>query len=414
MTRRVPNSGRDQATAGHDCFVEVLDSEALHQDDAPDALNAPGLLDGLAVAVKDIIGVAGTTMRAGSLAYARSTEEDATAVALLRAHGARVVGTTRTQELALGPTGLNPHDLDGGLKNPYDVSRIAGGSSTGSAVAVARGACPLALGTDTGGSVRIPAALCGVVGFKPSYGLVPLHGVLPAAPTLDHVGILGGDLADVARAAEALGCQPPMTPKHDVERGPESVHIGVLGTESEIIDPEVATVVDDAVRIVADRGVYTEPVTFRSSHLLMEMSSTILLYEASRFHADLLRERGDELTPLIRSRLEFGATITAVEYRRALRGRQAVIRELAELFEHVDVVISPTVPILAPTIHEAEAAGTISKLVHHTRLANIAGNPAVSIPLRGTSLPVGLQVAAARHDDWTALRVAAFVQESLA
>lgn len=368
----------------------------------------PGLLEGVPVAVKDIIGVAGTTMRAGSRVYEREITEDSAAVALLRAHGARILGTTRTHELALGPTGLNPHDADGGLKNPHDPLRIAGGSSSGSVVAVAVGLCPISLGTDTGGSVRAPAALSGVVGFKPSFGVIPLQGVLPASPTLDHIGVFGRRVADVGVAAEALGVSRAGTARHVLQ----GTRVGVMGT-TEAVDPTVASALRGALDVLESRVASIESFSLATEDQLMDVSGTILFYEASRVHAEILAHRADDLSPLVLMRLQNGAKITSEAYGRALRRRQTVIDEMARLFERFDVIINPTSPVLAPLVADADDPAVVGSVIRNTRLANIVGNPALSLPLPGAQLPVGMQIAGARGNDQLVLQVAGDIEALL-
>ena len=388
-------------------FVEFRGEAALAEAQA-----RRGDLDGLplpiSIGVKDVIGVAGTRMRAGSRVYDRDVTEDAAAVALLRSQGAIVLGTTRAHELALGPTGLNPHD--GGCRHPLDSDRISGGSSSGSAVAVARGMCPIALGTDTGGSVRIPAALCGVVGYKPTFGAIPIFGVLPVSLAFDHIGVFGRSVSDVRSASKALMAGHHSSPDRDRSG---IIRIGVLEDDIVNADDTVRGLFESLIPALSGMDVVLEPVVLSDSIPIIEVSSTILFYEASRVHADILEHKASELSPLVLERLTDGSRITPQAYREALAGRQAILRQVEETFQNVDLLINPTVPIVAPLVEEAADPATVGNLVRHTRLANVIGNPTISVPVPSPSLPVGLQIMAGRGHDALLLSVAQEIEEMM-
>lgn len=373
-----------------------------------DSFETEGRLAGVTVAVKDVISVRHTTLRAGSKVYARPSTDDAAVVGLLRSQGATVLGTTRTHELAFGPTGLNPHDRDGGLRNPHDASRIAGGSSVGSAVAVARGLAVSALGTDTGGSVRVPAAFCGVVGYKPTNGIIPLQGVLPLAPTLDHVGILGRAVGDVSRIAAVLAA-----PFGDEAVDARGLVVGIPDDVGEGTDQSVVAAVERCISLLRQDGVHLQTVRMPSTSLVSDVSSTILLYEASRVHGQMLVECPGDLSPQIRARLERGAEITSDEYAQALLGRREAIVEIRRLFGQVDIVVNPTVPVVPPTVDEISSVDLSASLVRNTRLGNLVGCPAVSVPVPGHSLPIGIQVSGGRGCDRAVLEFASYLESLL-
>lgn len=375
-------------------FVQLFPIE-----EANAAVGGSGELAGVPVAVKDVISVAGGRMRAGTTFFDQLSHEDAAVVAMLRAQGALIVGTTRTHELALGPTGLNPHDGDGGLRNPWDDSRIGGGSSIGSAVAVATGLTRIGLGTDTGGSVRAPAALCGIFGFKPSLGLIPTQGVFPLSSTMDHVGILGRDLEDIRGGARAL---LPRTTQ--VSRSPARIkRLAVLESDVADLAPAVEDCFDGQVRAWEADGLVVERVPFATHEHIMEVTGTILFYEAGRRHAVLLEEHGHDISPLVRSRLEHGRSIPVERYAAALAERSVLISRLGLIFDRSDLIVGPTVPILPPLVSEVEDVRVVSMVVRNTRLGNVTGVPAASVPAWNGQRGIGIQYMAPHGQDWRLL-----------
>lgn len=364
---------------------------------------ARGPLAGVPLAVKDLIDIAGTPTRCSSAARrdAPTAERDAPVVATLRAAGALIVGKTALHEFAFGATGINR--FAGTPRNPRDPDRIPGGSSSGSAVAVAEGSAAIALGTDTGGSVRIPAALCGVVGYKPTYGLLSADGVFPLAPSLDHVGVLA---PDVASAREAIAILAP-----EIRRGAATPRrIGVDRAAIEEADRAVAQVVSEALRAIQD--VPLHEVDLPDRDLVVEVSTAIMFSEAAAVHRELLRERSADYGEDVRARLAQGAAIPLATYELALAEGRALRRAVEDVLDEVDAVLGPTVSLLAPR-HDAAAADAAmgSRLARNTRLANVTGLPAVSVPLLTAGLPVGLQVLA--RTDALALAGAALLERAL-
>ncbi|WP_432838715.1 amidase [Dactylosporangium sp. CA-092794] len=349
-----------------------------------------GALAGVRLAVKDLISIRGYPMRAGSKARQSAVPETTTApvVARLLERGASLIGATTLHEFAFGVTGVNDHA--GTPANPRDPRCIPGGSSSGSAVAVAEGSADLAVGTDTGGSVRIPAALCGVVGFKPAYGSYPVDGVYPLAPSLDHVGLLARTVSVVVRAHTALTGQRPSPA--------DRLRIGLLRAELDDADP----LVSESVALVAD-------VLARSGHTVCELpwldpqdvfeaSTTLLLAEAARVHrAAIVGGALDRYGADVRERLLRGAAVDAVAETAARRVQDRLCRLARERFGAVDCVIGPTVPVLAPRLDDAWQATIAARLVRNTRAANLVGLPAVTLPLPGPGLPIGLQICAASN-----------------
>ena len=374
---------------------------------APDPGPPSAALAGVRLAVKDLVAVAGRPLRAGTLARADAPPEprDAAVVARLRAAGADVGPSVSLHEIAFGTTGIN--DRVGFPANPHDPACIPGGSSSGSAVAVAEGSADLAIGTDTGGSVRIPAALCGVVGFKPSYGSYPTDGVLALSTTLDHIGLLAPSVAAVARAHQVLtgdgvlpaGGAGPVAPGR----------LGIERTALAVADPPVAAAVDRVLRALRDAGWELVDVAWPGRERVQEVTTTIMFAEAAARHRTLLDHHADRLGADVRARLELGAGLTHDAYSSARSEAVALTTEVARILDSLDAVVGPTVPIAAPTIDRARAEPTLpAVLVSNTRIANVTGHPAVSVPVPTEGLPVGLQVMAATDDG--ALTVAAAVE----
>jgi len=365
-----------------------------------------GPLHGIPVAVKDLIAVAGLPLRAGSSVYHHRSKTDARVIRDLRRAGAVVLGLTRLHEIALAPTGLNPHD--GGARNPHDLGRIPGGSSSGSAVAVAAHLSPLALGTDTGGSVRIPAALCGVVGFKPTYGLLSTTGVMPLAPTLDHVGLFARSVADIRTTLVALGV---------LRRRQRSYlsrcRFGVLVGAAQDLHPPVLAAYDRCLTVLRDAGGDVVEFALEGSESVIEASSTILFYEAYRVHRSRFRVNPMAFGSDIRQRLLDGRSISRARYLAALRTKNQLQAASDAAFENIAFMVSPTVPVLALPIAEAGEAARRGLLTRNTRLLNVLGIPAISIPAPSDSLPIGLQIAARRGADGELLAVTEAIEQAL-
>lgn len=361
-------------------------------------------LSGVPVAVKDLIDVAGTPTRAGSPAYsdAQAATTDAPVVGRLRRAGAAIVGKTALHEIALGTSGINRYE--GTPRNPRDPSRICGGSSSGSAACVAEGSAAIALGTDTGGSVRIPAALCGVVGFKPRFGRLPTTGVLPLAPSLDHVGVIGADAVSVADAWGVLTLG-------SWKAGPPPRAIGVDSEAMASASPAVSQAVEAALRAL--RTVTIKDVVLPDAELVQAASTAILFSEAASVHRRRLGPKLAELGLDIQERLVLGSAISATVYIEAQSAARRIRASLYELFGEIDAVVGPTVPIVAPTVADAGGdPGLSALLVQNTRLANLTGAPALSLPVTASGLPVGLQIQAPQEP--VVLTIAAALERELA
>lgn len=363
-----------------------------------------GPLHGLAVAVKDLIDVEGVTRGVGNpeaMAGPAATR-DATVVAALRAAGADVFCTTALLEYAAGA--LHP-DVPETL-NPFDHARTAGGSSGGSAALVGAGACAAALGTDTGGSIRIPAHYCHVVGFKPSFGRLSVEGVQPLAPSLDHVGVLAKDVATTERVFSALGGLAAVP-------SPARLRLGVLAPM--IDDPSITAEVRAALEVALERLGAVADLVEVDDGAFVSLRATfedIVLYEAWREHGARVEERPEHFGPETLRLLRAGATVTRDRYDAALATRAGLLPATDAAYDGVDALVSPAVPYVAPATTppidtpEGELEGLFSSPF------NLSGDPALVLPCGFTpeGLPVGLQLSARRGEDASLLAVARVVE----
>lgn len=367
-----------------------------------------GPLHGIPVALKDIFAAEGLPLTAGSRILAENVAtKDAETVKLLRAGGAVILGKTNLNEFAFGGTGLNP--LTGAVPNPWDAERIIGGSSSGSAAAVVAGMSVIALGTDTGGSTRIPAALSGIVGFKPTYEHWSRDGVLPLSWSLDHVGVFGRSVADVAAAFEVLS-NGRSAPARDVEL--DGLRIGILEEYCADLDDEVAPTWQRFIDTLSTAGAQLITYTPECLQDVMAASTTIMFAEAATVHSKWLRTCRELYSPEIRMRLLQGALLPASTYLRAQQMRAVILREVSALFEEVDVLAFPTQMDVATKVSEMKPE-VVMRLVRNTRLATLIGLPAMSLPLQAEGLPVGAQLMAAYGSDEFLLDVAASFEELL-
>lgn len=361
------------------------------------------VLSGVPMAVKDLMDVAGMPTTGGSAAYHWVPTEDAPAVGALRAAGAWIVGKSNTRELAFGVT--CPPTV-----NPWGVDRIAGGSSGGSAAALAAGLAWCALGTDTAGSIRIPAACCGVVGFKPSTGAVDVSGVMPLSWTLDHVGPLARSAQDAARLFALLTGDAPVL----AGRPPGRVWVPREYLDG-WMDAEVAGWFETVLERVARQGVDVKPLTMEPFSDWVEVFRAIRLPEAFAYHRPLLESgRSEDLGAGLAERLREGRDVKAYLYVDALRRRRAWRQAWAARLGPDDQIWMPTLPVGAPPLDadpivvNGRAQDLWSALVRFTLPWNVLGWPAVSVPvgLQAEGLPVGVQMVGAEGSDARVLQAA--------
>ena len=332
--------------------------------------------DGQVVGVKDLIDVKGTVTTAGGIILPKTpAAEDAPVVRRLREHGCVMVGKTNLHEFAYGVTSVNPHY--GTVRNPHDRTRVAGGSSGGSAVAVAAGMCDWAIGSDTGGSIRIPSALCGVVGFKPAYGTIDKTAVIPLSRSLDTLGPMAPDVATAAQAfsmmtGDAIATMPASRPRIAVPAG-------------WVRDLDETTA---RAWSLVSRGI--PEIEFVDHAPLFKHGLTVLMVEASLYHRRWVAESPDKYGPDVLTHLRRGLEILAVDYEEARSARPEMQAAAAKAMADIDALILPATAIVAPL----ESAGNESRepLARFTRPFNFTGQPVVALPAPSTGLPVGIQV----------------------
>lgn len=407
-------------------FTHVFEASAREEAAAADARAARGQslspLDGRIVSVKDLFDVAGVTTTAGSklLQTAAAAEHDAAIVARLRAAGAVIIGKTNMTEFAFSGIGINPHYGTPG--NACDASRIPGGSSSGAGVAVALGMCEIAIGSDTGGSVRIPAALNGISGFKPTVSRVPRAGAFPLSFTLDTVGPLAGNLADCAATDAVLAGLPAVAsqlPERSVKGLRIAVPRGFLFTE---IEPAVSQAFEHALARLQDLGAVVEEVEWDdllTAPFALQQKGTLIAAEAAAIHQPYLPARASEYDPLVRSRIERGQTLDAASYVHIQQQRSALHAQWDARAANYDLVLAPTVVFAAPTIDSLAAEDAFMKanalILRNTSVFNFYDLPAFSIPApqSAQTLPVGLMFAGQRLSDRTLLAVGIALQKAL-
>ena len=386
------------------CYIEVFADEALAEADRLDPMPAAGVLHGVPVAVKDNLDLAGHETTAGSPVFAgRVARVDAEAVRRLRAAGAIVIGRTAMYELAFGAG----NERWPPTRNPHDRTRSTGGSSSGSAAAVAACLCFGSLGTDTGGSIRVPAGLCGVVGVKPTFDAVPTDGLVRLS-RLDHIGPITRTVQDAALMLEALGVRSrPAAPT----AGLSGLRVGVIEPDPGL-DPEIIGALDSAVAFLGESGSAISAVAL-DREAAGEALWTIASADAASNLLELVRREPD-VNPLVRSRIEAGARVSPAEIADALASQQRLTTELEAVLRDVDVLLLPLAPLVSYGLGEREVTvdgrreDVSAAATRYTPLFSLTGAPALSLPLRRTSdgLPVSVQVAAARGNEATLMAVA--------
>jgi aspartyl-tRNA(Asn)/glutamyl-tRNA(Gln) amidotransferase subunit A len=404
-------------------FIRVMADEARRQAAEADREFAAGRdrgpLHGIPIAIKDLIDLEGIpTTAASRVRDGHRADTDATVVAQLRRAGAIVIGKTNLHEFAYGTT--SEDSAFGPVRNPYDPSRSPGGSSGGSAVAVAAGMAVAALGTDTGGSIRIPAAACGTVGLKPTYGEVSVDGVVPLSRTLDHVGPFARTVSDAWLLHRVLVGQAEHARLRAAPIG--TLRLGVPRTYfCELLDDEVRSEFERALSDLIQAGAHIDEVSIPHVWATPAVYVHIHAAEAAEYHARTLEAEVDRYTPNVRLRLEMGRYILAEDHVRARNACEHLRREVDAALEGRDALILPTLPIPAPPIGvETLPIGGSEQpvralMLRCTQLFNLTGHPALSMPCGTTSqgLPCGLQLVGRRFETDALMRVALAVEMRL-
>jgi aspartyl-tRNA(Asn)/glutamyl-tRNA(Gln) amidotransferase subunit A len=390
-----------------------------------------GPLHGVPLAFKDLCHVRGLPTSCGTKTREYFvTPQDCTAVSRLVAAGAVTLGKLNMTELAMGPFGDNAHH--GHVGNPWREGHVSGGSSSGSGAAVAAGLCLGALGSDTGGSIRLPAACCGVVGLKPTYGRVSRAGVMPLSWSNDHIGPLTRTVRDAALVLRIIAGRDP----HDATSSRRAVPDYLTGIEGGIaglrvavpanfffdgLDPAMESGVREALRTLAGLGARVEEMRLPDPLTMSDVCNVISRCESAAVHARLYRERPEEIQPVVRARLALGFRITAHDYLQALRLRARLTREfLREVFAEADVLAVPVIPEPAPALSHA-TDGTVEELARRqarfarlTRPFNGLGLPALAVPggFSEAGLPLAFQIVGRPFDEATVLRVGRAYEEA--
>ena len=399
-------------------FITLTEEAALATADERDRELAAGVdrgpFHGIPIAHKDNYYTRGIRTTAGSLLLKDFVPDfDATVVTRLHDAGAISLGKTNLHELAFGITSKNPHY--GYVRNPHDRERIAGGSSGGSAAMIAAGVMPVATGTDTGGSLRIPGSYCGIVGFKPTYGLVSCRGIVPLAFSLDTAGPLGSCVEDCIAALQAMAGVGRLHPANDLK----GTRVGVPRGFFARTDPEVATAIDHAVHRMTQSGAAVVEISTPDLAEINAVARVVQLAETAAIYHD--RNNASEFGADVWALIQQGKEIAAHEYVNAQRLRSLLRKEFDALWQTVDVMATPATPIAAPSIASdvvAVAGSTEDIRIASTRLVrgfNLLGEPALSMPCGKTrnGLPIGLQLITRPFSDSRLLQIAAVLEQHL-
>jgi aspartyl-tRNA(Asn)/glutamyl-tRNA(Gln) amidotransferase subunit A len=405
-------------------FITVLEDEALAQAREADREIADGSyrgpLHGVPISLKDIIDLRNApTTAASRVREGHVARRDATVVGRLRQAGAIFLGKTNLHEFALGTT--NEDSAYGPVVHPLDDTRSPGGSSGGSAASILDGMAYASIGTDTGGSIRIPCSACGLVGLKPTIGELPTDGIVPLSETLDHVGPMCRSVEDTALLYGILrGIANPVVP---AAREVSGLRFGIPRPYFfDLLDTHVASRFDEACERLRAGGAVLEDVVVPHAKEIGTVYVHIALPEAAAYHAATLESRPQDYTENVRLRLEMGRYILAEDFVRAQRGRQQLIREVREALNGRDGLLLPSMPVPATKLGAATVSfGGTDETVRNitlrlTQLFNITGHPAISLPCGTTNegLPVGIQIVGVRNRTPELLEVASAVARALA
>jgi aspartyl-tRNA(Asn)/glutamyl-tRNA(Gln) amidotransferase subunit A len=403
-------------------FIAVTADSARHAARAAEAAIMAGYhlgpLHGIPVALKDLYATRGTATTFGSPLFADWVPDfDAAAVERLKGAGAVLVGKTNLHELAFGTTSANAHY--GPVHNPWRLDHHPGGSSGGSAAAVAAGLAYAATGSDTGASIRQPAACCGIVGIKPTFGRVSKYGALPLSWSQDHAGPLTRTVADAAVLLQVLAgydVRDPTSVDRPVPNFSAGLGDGVRGARIGVArsfffddcDPEITAAVDAAIQVLADQGARIEEIVLADMDAAYAAGVITIGAEGAAYHAADLRDRPELFSDELRAGFELGGFYKATDYVQAQRLRQHLIDQVARDMAELDAVVMPTAPVAATPIEGGPPAHAMLR-PRNTMPFNALGLPAISVPcgFTGAGLPIGLQIAGHAFDEAKVLRVAA-------
>jgi aspartyl-tRNA(Asn)/glutamyl-tRNA(Gln) amidotransferase subunit A len=409
-------------------FITVLEDQAMATAQAAEreimAGQRRGPLHGIPIALKDLCATKGVRTTAGSkILHDYVPMDDATVAIRLAEAGTVLLGKLHMNEFAYGPDGDNVHY--GRVRNPWNLEHITGGSSSGSGAAVAASLCLGALGTDTGGSIRIPSALCGIAGIKPTYRRVSRYGITPLCWSLDHVGPMAKTVEDVALLLQAMAGYDPKDPGSAQRPVPDyaaalsgdvrGLRVGIPREYFyDALEPEIESATQQAIAALKGLGASIHEVSWRSLRYATLAALAIVLAEASTFHEAWIRTRPQDYHPDVALRLKWGLLLPASAYLKAQRLRALMCRDVAQLWRAVDVLVTPATMMAAP--HPGELQSRVGSRQMSTREAilrlmrpfNLTGLPAMSVPcgFTSTGLPIGLQIAGKPFDEATVLRVA--------
>ncbi len=417
-------------------FITVMAEEALSASRQAEHEIASGRyrgpLHGVPVGLKDLYYTKGVRTTGGSKIKEWAEfvpQEDSTVARKLKEAGAIIIGKLNMHEFAAGGTNENPHY--GPSRNPWDLERMTGGSSGGSGAAVAASLCTAAMGSDTGGSVRIPSSLCSIVGLKPTFGRISCFGVIPLSWSMDHPGPMTKTAEDAAIVMNAISGYDPKdasTADVPVPDFTESLEKDITGIKVGIpnayffdgLDDQVREAVGQAINVLGELGATSEDISFRHIEYSPHLRNTISMVESATYHERLTKAHAEELTPNVRDRLELGLLIPASYYIKSQRARSVIREDFIQAMKKVDVLVTPTMAITAPRLGQETVTieGREEQVLEHigrfSRPFNQAGLPACTVPCGFTSegLPIGLQIVGKAFDEAMVLRVAHAYQQA--
>ena len=383
-----------------------------------------GPLHGVPLGLKDLYHVRGVRNTSGAKIYESFVpEQDCTIMERFREAGAILMGKLNLPQFAYSPVGENPDY--GNMHNPWDPSRITGGSSGGSGSAAVAGQCTITMGSDTGGSIRIPSALCGVAGLKPTYGRLSRHGLSPLCWSMDHPGPMTRTVEDCALVMNVVAGRDPKDPSTvdlpvpDYTRALtgniQGLRVGVPKEYFEVpCDPQVERAVRRAIELLGELGAEVREVSWPMYHYAAAISTVVIMAESTACYGEVARTHGTEIAPATRLRIEGGFFVSGADYVQANRARAQFVRQTRELLDQVDVLAGPSEPITAFPIGDTRVQvgettmGTTAALTQYSRPFNLNGFPAISVPcgFSDEGLPIGLQLAGRPFAEETVLRSA--------